>query len=147
MTRFKSERDPKRTFSLTRQRALFRMFVEDEPGAPEVAEARPKTRGDCLDGGSNAARPCPYAGCRYHLALYVSHTGAITVPFGDGDVARLRQSCALDVVDAHPNGATLDEVGLVLNVSRERVRQIEAAAQRKLAKRMANPFETPEDEC
>lgn len=39
---------------------------------------------------------------------------------------------ARDVVNEHPDGMTLEEVGAVLGVTRERVRQIEAAALEKL---------------
>jgi DNA-directed RNA polymerase sigma subunit (sigma70/sigma32) len=35
-------------------------------------------------------------------------------------------------VAMHPDGATLEQVGAVLDVTRERIRQIEAAALRKL---------------
>jgi hypothetical protein len=70
--------------------------------------AQPLTRADCLDG----PRPCPWNTCRYHL-----------------DAA---PSCALDIVDQHPNGATMDVVGRLLSISRERVRQIEGMALTKL---------------
>jgi Fe2+ transport system protein FeoA len=39
-------------------------------------------------------------------------------------------------VDEHPNGATLDEVGVALGLSRERVRQIEADAVANLVRRL-----------
>jgi len=44
----------------------------------------------------------------------------------------LERNCALNFVDEHPGGATLEEVGEELLLTRERVRQIEVAALRKL---------------
>ncbi len=68
----------------------------------------PRTRGDRVNG----PRPCPWARCRWHLADATS------------------ESCALDVADR--GGCTLKGVGYVLHLTRERVRQIEAKAIRKL---------------
>lgn len=45
-------------------------------------------------------------------------------------------ACQL-LVNAHPDGLTLDEVGRALGLTRERVRQIEAAALAKLRRRLA----------
>jgi hypothetical protein len=81
---------------------------------------RPVTRGECVDG----PRPCPWAGCAFHLLLEVdAETGNLHFPFGDLDLDELPETCLLDVADR--GGVTLQEVGVALNVSRERVRQIE----------------------
>ncbi len=81
---------------------------------------RPKKRSDCADG----PRPCPWAGCEFNLLIEVDpRTGHLHMPFGTTDVDELPESCWLDVADRM--GATLDQVGRALNVSRERVRQIE----------------------
>lgn len=45
----------------------------------------------------------------------------------------MRHSCALDVADA--GGSTLEEVGGILNLTRERIRQIEVKALLKLNRR------------
>jgi DNA-directed RNA polymerase sigma subunit (sigma70/sigma32) len=47
------------------------------------------------------------------------------LPYEDDLVARV-------FVAMHPNGATLEEVGAMFDVTRERIRQIEAKAIRKL---------------
>ena len=41
-------------------------------------------------------------------------------------------NCALDFVEDHPDGATLEEVGAALLLTRERVRQIEESALQKV---------------
>lgn len=88
------------------------------PPAPELdPAAQPRTRADCLPGGRNAARPCRWLTCRHSLAA-------------DGSTG---ESCVLDVADQ--GGVTLVEVGDLLGVTRERARQIEAQALRKLAAR------------
>lgn len=102
---------------------------------PRHDETRPLTRGECVD----APRPCPWVGCRHHLGIDVNDTGSITIRFAtavgtphrpayDDGIAwdAMAESCALDVADR--GGATLEEVGDLLNVTRERVRQIEADA-------------------
>jgi hypothetical protein len=86
---------------------------------------RPLVRGDCLPGGVNEARPCPFVSCRYHLLLSVNEeTGTITFAHSlDSGVETLRRTCALDVADE--GGVILDEIGRLMNLTRERVRQIE----------------------
>ncbi len=94
-------------------------------------QVRPQTRGDCLPGGCNEERPCPWLSCRYHLALDVDpDTGSIKENFTDREPWELAETCALDV--AERDGATLEEVGELLNVTRERIRQIESKALRVL---------------
>lgn len=86
---------------------------------------RPRRRGDCLPGGRNAARPCPWVSCRWHLYLNVSFTtGAISCPHHGLELWEISETCALDV--AERGGITLEEAGVLLNITRERVRQIEA---------------------
>jgi hypothetical protein len=92
-------------------------------GDAELAElelARPKTRGECVDG----ARPCPFVGCRHHLFLDLEDGAkSIKLNFPDVAVEDLEHSCSLDVADM--GGANLDDVGDTMNVTRERIRQIE----------------------
>jgi len=93
---------------------------------PETGYWKPKTRADCVDG----VRPCPYVSCAYHLYLDASRTGAIKLNFPDLEVWELGESCALDV--AAFGGCKLEEVGAMLNLTRERVRQIEVKGLAKL---------------
>ena len=93
----------------------------------DLAALRPRTRADCIDG----PRPCPWVGCRHHLFLSViPETGAIQLTRPDLDIDQLIASCSLDVADE--DGRTLDQVGQLLNVTRERVRQIETRGSMKL---------------
>lgn len=88
---------------------------------------RPVVRGDCLDGGSNAQRPCAFVSCRYHLAIDVHPTkGTIKENFPGLELEQLLDTCALDA--AARDGMTLEDVSLRMNVVRERARQIEAKA-------------------
>ena len=94
---------------------------------PERSYWRPATRGEC----ASVSRPCPYVSCKYHLYLDVNpNTGSIKVNFPEREVWELKASCALDV--AKQGGITLEEVGEILNLTRERIRQIEARAMSKL---------------
>lgn len=90
----------------------------------------PMTRGDCVDG----PRPCAFVSCRWHLYVDVAKAG-IKLNFPDvDDLEQLDATCALDVAEL--GGATLEQVGAVMNVTRERVRQLEERAMKKLARRL-----------
>jgi hypothetical protein len=105
-----------------RELELGRLLYPDEEGA-----ARPETRADCAGG----ARPCPFVSCKHHLFLDVSaRTGAIKLNFPDLDVWEMSETCALDVSDR--GGTTLEEVGAIMNLTRERIRQVEVKGLAKL---------------
>jgi hypothetical protein len=94
---------------------------------PERTYWRPTSRGQC----ANVARPCPYVSCKYHLYIDVNpNTGSIKINFPDLEVWELDNSCALDV--AEQGGITLEEVGEILNLTRERIRQVEVRGLMKL---------------
>jgi hypothetical protein len=96
---------------------------------PSVSEL-PKTRGECRDG----PRPCGYLTCRHHLALDVSFAGGVKVHWmPDEDPAW--PTCSLDVADLGQHN--VDETAVLLGCSRERVRQVEEQALRKLREPMA----------
>lgn len=97
---------------------------------PEASEGywRPKTRADC----ESVPRPCPFVGCRFSLYLDVQEsTGGIKVNFPDIEPDEMRHSCVLDIADA--GGVTLERTGALLNITRERVRQLETKAIDKVA--------------
>ena len=95
---------------------------------PVIDEAdRPQTRADCGSG----PRPCPWVSCKHHLFLDVNpETGSIKLNFPDKDLTEMRETCALDVADR--GGITLEEVGAILNLTRERIRQVEVRGLLKL---------------
>jgi hypothetical protein len=98
---------------IDRGRALY-------PVVDGVDADRPRTRGECMGG----PRPCPFVSCRANLYLDVHpRTGAIKLNFPDLEVWELEESCALDVADR--GDQTLGFVGRLVNVTRERVRQLE----------------------
>ena len=99
---------------------------------PEGIE-RPKTRGDCLPGGCNEERPCPFVSCKHHLYLDVQPSGNVKFNFPDVDVDAMKHSCSLDV--AEKGGVTLMGVGKYLPMTRERVRQIEMKIYERIRKR------------
>jgi hypothetical protein len=91
----------------------------------EADDIRPRHRADCVDG----PRPCPWMGCRYHLALDVTHFGGLR--YHDPErLDEMAHTCALDVADA--GAMTLEEVGAIAGVTRERIRQVEEMATAKV---------------
>jgi hypothetical protein len=99
---------------------------------PETDYWKPKKREDCQASGSEGGeRPCPYVSCKHHLYLDVSpRTGAIKLNFPDLEVWEMKETCALDVADR--GGTTLEDVGAIMNLTRERIRQVEVRALAKL---------------
>jgi hypothetical protein len=89
---------------------------------PMVHDAKPRMRSDCLDGGVNTSRPCVWTGCKYHIDTLKPEVA----------------SCVLDVADQ--GGLTLEEIGDLLGVTRERIRQIEAVALRRVRLRDASVY-------
>jgi len=95
---------------LARGRALY----------PEEEYWRPVSRAECAD----MERPCPFVSCKYHLYIDVHPVrGSIKINFPDVDVWEMTETCALDISDR--GGITLEEVGVIMNLTRERVRQLE----------------------
>ena len=87
---------------------------------------RPTKRSHCVNG----PRPCPWVSCRHHLYLDVTVNGGVRVNHPDVDVWDMKETCSLDVTEMGPQ--TLDEVGTMLNLTRERVRQIQVRACRDI---------------
>jgi hypothetical protein len=100
---------------------------------PPVDEPRPRMRAECKEG----MRPCPWVSCKHHLYLDVNpETGSIKLNFPDLEVWDMKETCALDVADR--NGITLEEVGEIMNLTRERIRQVEVRGLLKL--KMLSPI-------
>jgi hypothetical protein len=94
---------------------------------PETEYWKPRAREMCAEG----PRPCPFVSCKHHLFIDVSpRTGAIKLNFPDLEVWDMGESCALDVADR--GGTTLEDVGAIMNLTRERIRQVEVKALAKL---------------
>jgi hypothetical protein len=95
---------------------------------------RPQSRDECL----TMPRPCLYVSCRHHLYLDVNpDTGSVKLNFPDKEIWELEDTCSLDVADR--GGITLEEVGVIMNLTRERIRQVEVRGLQKLK-------EVPEDD-
>lgn len=107
---------------------LLTLLPEETELLAELAASRPETRADCEAG----ERPCPFLSCRHHLYLDVdAKTGSIKQNFPDLELHQLAETCALDVADRQ--GVTLEEVGSLMNLTRERIRQLEAQAITRIA--------------
>jgi hypothetical protein len=112
---------------LRRQRAFGLVDPELDAVIQEIEAARPRSRADC----AGAQRPCMFISCKHHLYLDVNpSTGSIKLNFPDKEVWELNDTCALDVADR--GGITLEEVGSIMNLTRERIRQVETRGLLKL---------------
>ena len=100
---------------------------------------RPAKRADCF----GHQRPCPFVTCKHHLYLDVNpETGSIKLNFPDLEVWEMKETCALDVADR--GGITLEEVGEILNLTRERIRQVEVRGLLRLKMEGADEGLSPE---
>jgi len=105
---------------LTKEEIRMKAFLD------AVDYEKPKCRSEC----ANGIRPCPFVSCRFNLYLDVTDSGSIKLNFPDLDIWELEDTCALDV--AKRGGTTLEEVGEIMNLTRERIRQIEVRGLLKL---------------
>lgn len=103
-------------------------------GPQEEPHERPRCRAEC------PPMPCPWVSCRWNLYLDVSESGSLHLNFPKLDVDQVPNNCVLEL--AERGGMTLEQIGQVMNVTRERVRQIETSA---LAKLRSAGLEAPED--
>ena len=103
---------------------------------PPVDIPRPSTRSECRE----EMRPCPWVACKHHLYLDINpETGSIKINFPDLEPWELQHTCALDV--AERGGITLEEVGEIMNLTRERIRQVEVRGLLKLKMGSPSPDE------
>jgi hypothetical protein len=117
---------PKKTLAVRRitQADLAAARVELRVLGADQPYDRPKTRGDC----ASVPRPCPFVACSMNLYLDTSETGSIILNFPHLEPGQMpaEQSCALDLADQ--GHMTLEEIAVVTNLTRERIRQIELKA-------------------
>ena len=112
---------------LRRQRAFGIIDHDLEEVIREIESQRPRSRAECVNG----PRPCMFISCKHHLYLDVNPaTGSIKLNFPDKEVWEMGETCALDVADR--GGITLEEVGSIMNLTRERIRQVETRGLLKL---------------
>lgn len=125
-----SDIDPRRRPKTMSRREMLREQRRRERSGEvlEIVEYdRPRNRTECRNG----PRPCLFVSCKHHLYLDVNpETGSIKLNFPDLEPWELEETCALDV--AERGGITLEEVGEILNLTRERIRQLEVSALQKL---------------
>lgn len=135
-----------------RRADLVRLYSGRELAGEQPRDARGELvdiRADSLPDGWNAARPCPFLGCQYHLAIeYNRRKGTVkpmlaaTEEALPGVLAEIESAlsahpdpyhpplhlhtCALDFADAtrELGEATLDDVGKPVRRTRERIRQV-----------------------
>src|SRR5258707_13829037 len=87
-------------------------------------------------------RPCPFVSCSHHLYLDVNpETGAIKLNFPHLEVWEMAETCSLDVADR--GGITLEEEGAILNLTRERIRQVEVRGLAKIKDHTGNELRIP----
>ncbi|HZH04931.1 MAG TPA: sigma factor-like helix-turn-helix DNA-binding protein [Myxococcaceae bacterium] len=112
---------------LRRRRNSGEVDPEESELLRAVEQTRPKVRADCVNG----PRPCLFVSCKHNLYLDVNpDTGSIKLNFPDKEIWELEYTCALDV--AEKGGITLEEVGEIMNLTRERIRQVETRGLMKL---------------
>jgi hypothetical protein len=127
--RRRSSKGGRRSKTIARREMLRdrKKYQEDPEILALLEETRPRYRRDCING----IRPCIYVSCKHHLYLDVNpQTGSVKINFPDKEPWELDETCALDVADR--GGITLEEVGEILNLTRERIRQVEVNGLRKI---------------
>lgn len=116
---------------MRRMRALGEIPPDEQELRARIEKMRPKTRADCV----NAPRPCLFVSCKYNLFLDVNpRTGSVKLNFPDKEIWELAETCVLDVADR--GGITLEEVGRIMNLTRERIRQVETHGLKTLAEQL-----------
>jgi hypothetical protein len=125
---------------LRRRQAMGLIDPEEQELIKSVETMRPKTRAECVDG----PRPCLFVSCKHNLYLDVNpKTGSIKLNFPDKEIWELPETCALDV--AERGGITLEEVGAIMNLTRERVRQLEMKGLNRLRTTVDDDLDTEDD--
>jgi hypothetical protein len=69
--------------------------------------------------------------CKFNTFLEVKGR-SVKLNFPYRDPHQMKESCVLDITDRSPDGITLERVGRKLNLTMERVRQVEEHALEKV---------------
>jgi hypothetical protein len=85
--------------------------------------------------------PCPYAICRFNLTAEMRDTRGAKPAHATAPI--LREACVLEA--AEHGGMTLEEIASRFALTRERVRQIELSALRKLGRQLQRDAWTSAD--
>src|SRR5512141_2556725 len=96
------------------------------------------TRGACR----KLPGPCPHAVCRFNLTS--ERRDSRGAKPAEMHLPVVREACALEA--AEQGGMTLEDIAIRLSLTRERVRQIELGALKKLWARLGGKEGTPETE-
>lgn len=117
----------RRSRTLATRRLSAEEIRDTESVLRELAHLRPTHRSQCVDG----PRPCPWVSCKFHLYVDINpESGSVKLNFPDLEVWEMEETCALDIADR--GGITLEEIGAYLNLTRERIRQVEADGVNKM---------------
>ena len=115
------------------QRELKRLVAAERAAAGEVVDrkpihdARPRQWSEC----AHLTGPCPWVGCRHHLYLELNdESGSMRILKPGLEPDEIGETCSLRVAEAGQH--RLQEVGDLMNITRERVRQIESRALTRL---------------
>lgn len=135
VARRKGRKGLRRSKTLATRRLSPEEVQESNSVLSELAHLRPSHRSQCVTG----PRPCPWVSCKYHLYLDINpESGSVKVNFPDLEVWEMPETCALDVADR--GGTTLEEIGEILNLTRERIRQVESDGMGKIHGEMEDEY-------
>mgnify|MGYP001218750701 CR=1 FL=1 len=89
--------------------------------------------GHTFDEAIVRSRPCLFVSCSASLYLDVQKSKSLRINFPDLEPDQMVKSCVLDIADG--GGLVLEDVAETMNLTRERIRQIEEAVFKRLRKR------------
>lgn len=142
LTEFRAPAHPRRTRPDPPPRVLDRRPLTAAERASLVALEtslggirRPRSLAQCPP----ANQPCAYLSCRHHLGGDRTARGNIRLTFPGRDLTEFAETCSLRVANRGPQ--TQEAVGRLLNVTEERICQIEQEALKKLEPPMRRSLE------